>query len=95
MCSSVSLLSKWANPGVREAMAPVFFSNGTYSSIITQIKVRAESFNCRITHEGRASYTDAYSLAKFSVRLAQGCHVWLLQPHDALCIPHNVVFDDE
>ena len=37
---------------------------------------------------------DAHSLAKFSISLAQGCHVWLDHPHNPLCIPQTVAFEE-
>lgn len=41
-------------------------SKGAYGSIITEIKRRADTFNCIFTFEGRAVNKDADRLAKFS-----------------------------
>ena len=69
-------------------------ARGTYGTIIHEIRKRAESFKSNILYEGRHSSNDVPSLAKYSLRLAQGHHVWLLHPHDPACIPQTVVFDE-
>ena len=69
-------------------------ANGTYGMIIQEIRKRAERFNSNILYEGRRSNNDAHSLAKYSLRLAQGRQVWLLHPHDPACILQTVVFDE-
>lgn len=66
---------------------------GTYGTIIEEIKARAANFNTKIVFEGRLANNDAHSLARFSLKLAQGRHLWLIQPHDP-CIPQIVAFDE-
>jgi ribonuclease HI len=69
-------------------------SKGSYGMIISEIKSRVLGFNCNIVFEGRWSNRDAHSLAKFSLSLALGCHMWLDHSHNPLCIPQTVVFDE-
>ena len=52
-------------------------ARGTYGTIIHEIRKRAASFNSNILYEGCRSNNDAHVLAKYSLRLAQGRHVWL------------------
>jgi hypothetical protein len=63
---------------------------GPYGSVITEIKLRASSFSCNFIFESRAVNGDAHSLAKHSLNLGPGRHVWLVNPHDPTCIPHHV-----
>lgn len=69
-------------------------SKGEYSAIIEEIKRRIPNTHCKIIFEGRASNNEAHSLARFSLSLDHGRHFWLLQPHDILCIPYSLVFDE-
>ena len=62
-------------------------SRGPYGMVITEIKSKIISFNCQIVIEGRRTNGDAHSLAKFSLSLAKGRHLWLINPHNPLCIP--------
>lgn len=68
-------------------------SQGPYGVIIREIKMRSSPFLCNFTFESRAVNLEAHKLAKFSLSLALGRHVWLGQPHDQRCIPHIVDFD--
>lgn len=68
-------------------------SQGTAGAIITEIKSRAAAFNCIFTFEGRAVNVDVLSLARFSLSLAPGRHVWFDQPHNPNYIPLVVDFD--
>ena len=60
---------------------------GSYGSIISEIKSRSLPFQCNFSFEGRRVNFEAHKLARFSLSLAQGRHVWLGQPHDQVCIP--------
>jgi hypothetical protein len=68
-------------------------SQGTYGVIIREIKLRSQPFQCSFTFESRAVNIEAHKLAKFSLSLAQGRHVWYGQPHDQRCIPQSVEFE--
>ena len=65
---------------------------GKHGAIIFEINHRASVFNCKFTLEGRASNGDAHSIARSSLCLQQGRHLWLVYPH-ANCIPQTVAFD--
>ena len=68
---------------------------GAYMTIIKEIYRRRSSFNsCNFFFEGRSSNTDAHNLAKHSLLLDQGRHLWLIQPHDPSCIPLNAQLDE-
>ena len=69
-------------------------SMGPYGMVISEIKSRILSFNCQLVFEGCRSNGDAHSLAKFSLSLARGRHLWLINPHNPLCIPQTVDFDE-
>ena len=69
-------------------------AQGKYGVIVKEIKARASSFTCVFSFDVRASNTDAHSLARFSLNLSVGCHVWLGQPHEAACIPRIVDYDE-
>ena len=53
-------------------------SRGNYRAIISDIRLQATLFQCNFTLKGRASNTDAHSLAKFSLSKLRR-HVWLGQ----------------
>ena len=66
---------------------------GRSGSIIQEINIRAFMFQCNFCFEGRAANVDAHKLAKYSLSLGPGRHLWLGQPHDPSCIPPIVVFE--
>ena len=68
-------------------------SNGLHRAIINEIKARAVPFSCNFIFESRSVNVEAHRLAKFARNLAPGRHVWLGQPHDPVCIPPSVDFD--
>ena len=68
---------------------------GKTAAIIQEIRFRASSFICNFMFEGRAANRDAHKLAKFSLSLGPGRHVWLGQPRIPNCIPRLVEFGDE
>ena len=69
-------------------------TRGGNGSIVHEISLRASLFHCNFTFERRAINVDAHRLAKYSLTLGQGRHIWLGQPHDPNCIPHLVAFDE-
>ena len=69
-------------------------SRGRQAVIIEEIKIRARKFNCTLSFESRLVNEDAHKLARFSLSLAPGRHIWLLQPHNSNVIPLSVVFDE-
>lgn len=69
-------------------------SRGTYGAIINEIKLRADMFNCNFIFEGRAKNVEAHGLARFSLSLGLGPHVWFGHSHDPRCIPQTVAFDE-
>ena len=68
-------------------------SNGHHGAIIHEIKSRSAPFFCNFMFESRSVNVEAHRLAKFARNLAPGRHVWLGQPHDPVCIPPSVEFD--
>jgi hypothetical protein len=66
---------------------------GHNGSIITEINLRALNLNCNFLFEGRAVNGEAHSLAKHSLTLSPGRHMWLANPHDPNVIPIHVAFD--
>ena len=69
-------------------------SNGPYGAIIKEIRVQQLSFLCNFCFEGRLNNLEAHKLAKHSLSLSPGRHVWFGQPHDLNCIPLHVVFEE-
>lgn len=67
---------------------------GSTGAVISEIKILANSFQCNFIFESRASNMEAHSLAKSSLSLGPGRHVWFGQPPDPRCIPQFVVFDE-
>jgi hypothetical protein len=55
------------------------------------VKRRANFERCDFMSEGRDSNKESHNLVKFSVALPQGRYLWLIFPHDPLCIPLNIV----
>ena len=67
-------------------------NKGANGAIIMEINSLASPLNCKFTFERRAFNVDAHRLAKFSLSLGPGRHIWLGQSHDQRCIPHSVGF---
>ena len=67
---------------------------GSTGAVISKIRILANSFHCNFIFESRASNMEAHSLAKSSLSLGPGRHVWFGQPPDPRCIPQFVVFDE-
>lgn len=69
-------------------------SKGSYGAIISEIHLYSSLFQCKFTYESRKVNVEAHKLAKFSLSLGLGRHVWFDQSHDPTCIPQLVVFDE-
>ena len=68
-------------------------TGGMNASIVKEIRQSITLFHsCAFIFEGRAANREAHSLAKFSLFLARGRHLWLTEPHDQSCIPLFVEF---
>ena len=70
-------------------------ARGRYGAIISEINLKAATFNCKFGFEGRAANYEAHKLAKFALSQGPGRHVWYGNPHDPSCIPLRVDFGDE
>lgn len=68
-------------------------SRGGNGAIISEINSYSSLFQCKFTFESRRANVEAHKLAKHSLSLGLGRHVWLGQSHDLACIPQSVVFD--
>lgn len=69
-------------------------TRGAHITIIREIAGRRINFeSCSFVFEGRASNHEAHNLAKFSHSLDPGRHLWLISPHDPVCIPLNIHVD--
>ena len=69
-------------------------SLGTYGAIINEIRLHLDPSCCNFVSKGRATNVEAHSLAKHSLTLGLGRHIWFGQPHDLNFIPHHIVFDE-
>ena len=58
---------------------------GRYGPIVREINVRRSFMRAEFVHEGRKSNVDAHLLARSSVNLSIGRHVWILEPPDRIC----------
>ena len=68
-------------------------SLGTCGAIINEIRLQLDPSCCNFVFKGRATNLEAHSLAKHSLSLGLGHHVWFGQ-HDPNFIPHHIVFDE-
>lgn len=68
-------------------------SKGRYGAIVSEIKLSSALFICNFVFESRVANYEAHSLAKFSLRLGPGRHVWFCQRHDLNCIPPSEDFE--
>lgn len=65
---------------------------GRNGATIKEIHARKAEFEaCRFHFESRKSNFEAHSLARFSISLEVGHHVWLGTPHNSVIIPLNIV----
>jgi ribonuclease HI len=64
---------------------------GYYGHIAQEIKARAARFRCvDFAHESRNSNVDAHSVARSSLPLTLGRHVWLQSPPFGVCMIQNI-----
>ncbi|XP_020153203.1 uncharacterized protein [Aegilops tauschii subsp. strangulata] len=69
-------------------------SAGRYGAIIKEVKLQATFFNCNFIFESHRVNVEAHKLAKYSLILGPGRHIWFGHSHDQRCIPHSVVYDE-
>jgi ribonuclease HI len=63
---------------------------GIYGHIVKEIKARADGFQqVQIVFEGRGANIDAHNLARSSIFLDLGRHVWFQNPPDGVCLNYN------
>lgn len=66
-------------------------TGGNHVAILKEVLARKSDFeSCMLRYEWRRRNYEADSLAKFSLSLNFGIHVWLLEPHDVVTIPVNI-----
>ena len=68
-------------------------SRGVNGAIISEIHSYSSLFQCIFSFESRRANIEAHKLAKHSLSLGPGRHVWFGQPHDLTCIPQSVVLN--
>ena len=67
-------------------------SRASYGAILKEVSVRSSSYiSCYIVHEFRSSNFEAHNLAKHSLTLGLGRHVWLGHPGDLPFVPVNIM----
>jgi hypothetical protein len=65
---------------------------GPYSHIVRELKARKTDFQVvQFVHEGRSSNIDAHWLARSSIYLEVGRHVWFQTPPKGVCNIQNIV----
>ena len=63
-------------------------TGGLHAMIVQEIKANVRLFqSCIFTFVKRTSSSEVVKVGKFSFSLDLGRHVWLLAPHDPVCIP--------
>ena len=61
-----------------------------YRQVIREINARKAAFSSvKFVHERRDSNTDAYKIARSSIHVEVGRHVWFLNPPDGVCNMYN------
>jgi hypothetical protein len=64
---------------------------GYYDHIVQEIKARAGSFRCvEFVHESTNSNVDAHNMARSSLPLSLGTHMWLQYPLFGVCMIQNI-----
>ena len=64
---------------------------GAYAHVVREFRETARELDeVVVVHERRLSNKEAHNLARSSVLLEHGRHVWLLAPPEGVCIP-NVI----
>ena len=65
---------------------------GSYGHVVQELKARAIDFQkISFVHERRSANGDAHLLARGSVSLELGRHVWFLNPPDGVCKNYDVI----
>jgi hypothetical protein len=60
--------------------------------VIKETGIAAREFtSCSFIHEGRRTNHEAHDLAKYTLGLDEGRHVWLIDPPHYLSIPANII----
>lgn len=67
-------------------------TGGVHAAVIKEI-VDRKFLDCSFVYESRRRNFEAGSLAKFSLSLQFGRHLWLDLPHDDVAIPPNIVVE--
>ena len=63
---------------------------GPYGQVLQEIRARATEFqSTSFVHERRSANVDAHNLARGSIYLDIGRHVWFLSPPEGVCNRHN------
>ena len=69
-------------------------SRASYGAVLKEVSVRSSSYiSCVIVHEFRSLNFEAHNLAKHSLTLGLGRHVWLGHPGHLSFVPVNIVTD--
>jgi hypothetical protein len=65
---------------------------GPYGHIVRELKARKTDFQMvQFVHEGRSSNIDAHYLARSSIYLEVGRHVWFQTPPEGVCNIQNII----
>jgi ribonuclease HI len=65
---------------------------GSYGHIVQEIKARVMEFQTvQFVHEGRKSNVDAHVLARSSIYLELGRHVWFIDPPQDVCKQQTII----
>ena len=65
-----------------------------YGAVISENNIKADTLSCNFSFENRAANYEAHRLAKFALSRGPGRHVWFGVPHDQVCVPLHVEFDE-
>lgn len=67
-------------------------SSSSYATILKEIEVKRSAFSeTFVIHENRKKNLEAHRLARGSVSLQPGRHVWLGSSPDLVLVPHNIL----
>ena len=88
------IIHRWFSLGKKiEAERPTATSGRSDDRchIVQEIKARAASFaGVEFVHEGRKANVDAHGLARSSLVLAVGRHIWLQSPPEGVPMRYNI-----
>ena len=69
-------------------------SKPVYAQIADEIRAWGRAFeHIQFNHEGRRTNVDAHNIARHSLSLDIGRHVWLVDPPIGICIPTHLNFE--